>query len=88
MKFTYKNNEYELMEMKEPHNNQIFDMIAIFKVKYVTITKDLEKIEISKNEDYDFEDYDYINYFCKGAGDSPNEWIEIAKQYIDDYLSN
>ena len=88
MKFTYKNNDYELMETKEPHNDLIFDMIVIFKIKYVIITKDLQKIEVSENEKYDFEDYAYINYFCKGAGDAPNEWIEIAKEYIDDYTSN
>lgn len=84
MKFTYKNNDYELMEMTEPNANITFDLIGIFRVKYVIITKELEKIELSKKDIYDFEDYEYINYFC--GCDDDNKLIEIAKQYIDDYL--
>lgn len=85
MKFTYKNIDFELCEMVEPYTNQTFDILAIFKVKYVIINKDFEKIEVSKNEDYEFEDYEYINYFCN-QGDA-HENIEIAKSYIDDFLN-
>ncbi len=48
MKFTYKNIDFELCEMVEPNSNTTFDIIAIFRVKYVVITKDLEKNRIIK----------------------------------------
>ena len=85
MKFEYKNNEYELMELVEPHKNETFDILAIFKVKYVIIDKNFEKVEVSKNDNYEFEDYEYINYFCN-QGDAL-ENIETAKSYIDDFLN-
>lgn len=85
MKFEYKNNEYELMEMNEPHKNETFGIIGIFKVKYVVIENN-EKIEVSKNEKYDFEDYEYINYFCNQEDIEEN--IESAKYYIDEWIAH
>lgn len=84
MKFEYKNQEYELMEMTEPYKNETFAIIGIFRVRYVIITKDAKKIEVSKHDNYDFEDYEYINYVC-------NQWdahenIDAAKHYINDYI--
>lgn len=82
MKFEYKNNEFELMELTEPNQNITFDLIGIFKIKYVIITKELKKIEVSKTDNYDFIDYEYINYFCNQDDDN----IATAKYYIDNHL--
>ena len=84
MKFEYNGKEYELMEMEEPHKNETFDIIGIFRVKYVIITEDYQKIEVGKHENYDFEDYEYINYVCNQG--TPEENIEASKYYIDEYL--
>ena len=84
MKFNYASNEYELMEMIEPYENKTFGILAIFRIKYVVITKDLKKVEVFKHDDYDFEDYEYINYFCNQ--DDKKENIILAMQYIDEYL--
>ena len=86
MKFSYKNSDFELCEMVDPYKNETFDIISIFRVKYVAITKDFEKIELSKNDDYEFEDYEYINYFCRQ--DNQQEDIQAAKWYIDEWLKN
>lgn len=86
MKFNYKGNDYELTEMVEPYENKTFDILAIFRVKYVIIDKDLNKIEVSKNEEYEFEDYEYINYFCNQ--DDKGENLQAAKYYIDEFLKD
>lgn len=88
MKFEHRDREYELMLMVEPNKNESFDIIGIFKVKYVVIKGDVQqgfqKIEVSKFDEYDFEDYEYINYFCNQDDELEN--IKIAKEYIDDYF--
>ena len=88
MKFNYKGNEYELMEMNEPYKNETFDIIGIFRVKYVVIKGDIKqgykKVEVDKHDEYEFEDYEYINYVCNQG--TPEENIDAAKYYIDDYL--
>jgi hypothetical protein len=85
MKFTYKNDDYELMLLNEPYENLTFGMIAIFKVHYVIIDKEFNRITVDKNNDYDFEHYEFINYFCTML--EKDDDVEIAKKYIDDYLN-
>ena len=84
MKFNYKNFDFELALMDEPHNTQTFGMIAIFRVKYVAINENMEKIELSKHDDYEFEDYEYINYFCNQEDEEEN--LKAAQWYIDEYF--
>ena len=84
MKFTYKQNDFELSLMDEPNTNQTFGMIAIFKVKYIKWDKNDTPIEVLPNEDFEIEEYEYINYFCDQENDEDN--LKYAKEYIDDYL--
>lgn len=84
MKFTYKNIDFELSLMDEPNTNQTFGMIAIFKVNYIKWDEKDNKIEVLPNEDFEMEEYEYINYFCDQENDEDN--LKYAKEYIDDYL--
>lgn len=85
MRFTYKNNEYELMEMKEPNKNESFDVIAIFQVIYIDSVYDC-KVPKEVYDDCEdgsvIEKYQPINYFY-GADNEDEELIKIAKEYID-----
>lgn len=86
MKFNYKNIDFELCEMVEPYENKTFDILAIFRVKYVRIDENFNKIEVSKNDDFEFEDYEYINYFCNQVDMDEN--LQAAKHYIDEFLKD
>jgi hypothetical protein len=83
MKFNYKQNDYELMEMIEPHKNETFGILAIFKVKYIKWDEKDDKIEVFNGEEYEIEEYEFINYFCDQEDEEDN--LKYAKEYIDDY---
>lgn len=94
MKFSYKNNDYELMELCEFNNEDnekySFDILALFRVKYC-VSINLENVEISKkelnSEEYNsweiVEEYEFINYFYGASIYENEEAIKIAKEYIE-----
>ena len=86
MKFTYKQNDFELALLDEPHNNQTFGILAIFRVKYIKWDKKGNHIEVFNGEEFDIEDYEYINYFCDQENNEDN--LKYAKEYIDDYFES
>lgn len=85
MRFTYKGNDYELAELKEPNKNITFDIIAIFKVKYCECVG-FELKEVSKEtyeaSDHSFMDLEYINYFY-GTDNTEEAMVKNAQEYID-----
>lgn len=85
MKFTYKQNDYELIEMVEPGRSLTFGILAIFRVHYIKWDSNDNKIEVLNNEEYDMEEYEFINYFCDQEDDDN---FKFAKEYIDEYLES
>lgn len=85
MKFTYKQNDYEIMLMDDPYDHTTFGMIAIFKVKYIKWDEDDNKIEVAAYDEYDIEEYEFINYFCDQEDEEDN--LKFAKEYIDEHLA-
>lgn len=85
MRFNYKDNEYELTELKEPNKNETFDIIAVFKIKYC-IWEDGDLVEVSKEtyeeSDEQFEKMEFIDYFY-GADEEDEALISISKEIID-----
>ena len=84
MKFSYKNYDFELSLMDEPNKNETFGTIAIFRVHYIKWDENDNKIEVLPNENFEIEEYEYINYFCDQENDDDN--LKYAKEYIEDYL--
>lgn len=84
MKFSYKNYDFELSLMDEPNKNETFGILAIFRVKYVKWDENDNKIEVLPNENFEMEEYEYIDYFCDQENDDDN--LKYAKEYIDEYL--
>ena len=85
MKFTYKQNDYELMLMREPHKNETFGLLGIFRVKYIKWDADDNRIEVAANDEYEIEEYEFINYVCDQ--DDIEDNMEYAKEYIDEHLA-
>ena len=85
MRFTYKENDYELAELTEPNKNETFDIIAILRVRYC-IWVGTSLVEVDKNQyesiSDNFEKFEMVNYFYSSDADD-EELIEIAKEYID-----
>ena len=85
MRFNYKDNDYELTELKEPKKNEIFDIIAIFKIKYC-VWNDGDLVEVSKEvyeeSDEQFKKLEFIDYFY-GANEEDEVLISISKEIID-----
>ena len=87
MKFTYKQNDFELMEMVEPYKNETFGIIGVFRVKYVKHDdKKWETFEVFNGEEFDWEDYEFVNYFCNQEDEIEN--LQTAKEYIDEWFEN
>ena len=85
MRMTYKGNDYELTELKEPNRNESFDIIAIFRVDhFIWVYGDLVKVSKEEYEKYDehLEKLRFVDYFY-GADDEDENLIEMAKEYID-----
>ena len=85
MRFNYKDNDYELTELKEPNKNEILDIIAIFKIKYC-VWNDGDLVEVSKEEyeesDEQFKKLEFIDYFY-GANEEDEVLISTSKEIID-----
>ena len=85
MRFNYKNNDYELTELKEPNKEETLDIIAIFKIKYC-IWQNNELVEVSKDDyeksDDNFEKMEFIDYFY-GVDDEDEVLISTSKEIID-----
>lgn len=85
MRFNYKDNDYELTELKEPNKDETLDIIAVFKIKYCIWQND-ELVEVTKgvyeNSDDKFEKMELVDYFY-GADDEDEVLISTSKEIID-----
>lgn len=84
MRFNYKNNDYELAELKEPNERTTFDIIAIFRIDYCIWQGEnlvsVDKKTYEESEDH-FEKLIFVDYFY---GVTDNDFlIKSAKNSID-----
>lgn len=70
MELKHKGKTYELVELKEPITNELFDIIAIFETR--------------KNGDF-WELGGFINYFYGASVESKENIKSIALDYIKEY---
>ena len=70
MELKHKGKTYELVELKEPITNELFDIIAIFETR-----KDGDFWELG----------DFVNYFYGASVESEENIKSIALDYIKEY---
>lgn len=90
MEILFKGKYYELVELKEPNRRTSFDIVAIFESCYTREDENNEIVSITKEEfegdlDAQWRLGKCINYFY-GASERNETIIDIAKEYIKDYL--
>lgn len=81
MKIIYKNKPYELVELKDVHQESSYDIIAIFEIQYV-FWQDGQKCLAYEGSTETTEELRFVDYFY-GASESINSIVEHAHEYID-----
>lgn len=81
MRFKYKNNYYEVVELFEPNRNETFDIIAIFKINFLVYTpteniildgNQYDDIDAEENSDI-IEKLELVDYFYGAINYEDNE---------------